>query len=213
MIVLVTGFESNARGLNASEVLIKSLEEYLTPQLLKYQNSLRFSIIPGNTNILGDIFDELVECYSPDICVFTGQAPGRNKITLERIATNIKNFKKPDRAGNLSLGEKIIADGEAAYFSTLPKLENLVAILEENNIPAAISNYAGNHLCNQILYQALHFSQVHNSAIESGFVHIPILPEQVIRGSSYLKDASELPFMSLEMSRKALSLILVNLLA
>ena len=208
MVVLVTGFEPNDDGINASEVLVKSLVENLPLTLTECRELLRFEVMPGNTNLLEDALKQSFQVPSPDFCLFTGQAPGRNKITIERIATNLKDFKTPDKAGNLPVGEKILPNGEAAYFSTISNLEELVTILEKNNIPAAISNYGGNHLCNQLLYHALHFGIINNLKIKSAFIHLPLLPEQVIKERKF----SDSPFMPIEMTRMALSLIIKTIL-
>ena len=208
MVVLVTGFEPNDDGINASEVVVKSLAENLPLELTECRELLRFEVMPGNTNLLEDALKEAFQIHSPDFCIFTGQAPGRNKITIERIATNLKDFRAPDKAANLPVGEKIVQNGEAAYLSTISNLEELVSILENNNIPAAISNHGGNHLCNQLLYHALHFSSLNTLKIQSTFIHLPILPEQVIKEQKVYNS----PFMPLEMTRLALSLIIKTIL-
>lgn len=208
MVVLVTGFEPNDNGINASEVVVKSLAQNLPLELSECRELIRFEVMPGNTNLLEDALKQAFQVHSPDFCLFTGQAPGRNKITIERIATNLKDFRVPDKAGNLPVGEKIVPSGEAAYFSTLSNLEDLVSIVENNNIPVAISNCSGNHLCNQLLYHALHLARINNLKIQSAFLHLPILPEQVIKELKF----SNSPFMPLEMTRIALSLIIKTIL-
>lgn len=201
MKILLTGFEPNDYGLNASELVIRSLKANPPPEIVNYLDSLRFEVMVGNTDQLENSLHQVFEQYSPDICIFTGQSD-RNKITIERIATNLRNFRTPDKAGNAPKGQKISEDGSAAYWSTLPNLDSLVSLLESHNIPAAISNYGGTHLCNQILYHALHFTSTYSLNMKAGFIHIPVLPEQVI------KYWPEFPFMPLEMTRKALSLII-----
>lgn len=205
MIVLLTGFEPNNNGLNASELVIKSLAENPTPEIEQYMDSMYFEIMPGNTDILENSVAKALKQYSPDICILTGQSD-RNKVTPERIATNIRHFVTPDRAGNTPKAKKITQDGPAAYWSTLPGLDDLPLVLEQHNIPAAISNHGGTHLCNQIFYHALHFAAVNSSNLKSGFIHIPVLPEQVI------KDWPKFPFMPIEMTRKALSLIIKHVI-
>lgn len=202
MVVLVTGFKPNGEELNASELLVNSLKANPPQELTKYINLLRFEIFPSNTLTLEGNCERILKIHNPRVCILTGQAPSRNKITIERIATNLKDFKSPDQAGNSPKGEKIKLDTPAAYWSTLPNIEALVLSLEKKSIPAAISNDCGNHLCNQAFYHILHFAKSRNSTMKAGFVHIPILPEQVI------KHWSKSPFMPIEMTRDALSTIL-----
>jgi pyroglutamyl-peptidase len=74
--------------------------------------------------------------------------------------------------------------------------------LENQNIPADYSFYCGQHLCNHILYSSLHFAERFSLSHKSGFVHIPLLPEQVTR------QHRDSPYMPLEMSRKAMVIVI-----
>ncbi|MGI8501805.1 MAG: hypothetical protein ACR2LR_11775 [Hassallia sp.] len=202
MRVLLTGFEPNDDGLNASELIVTSLQNNPPQELSNYMNCIDFKIMPANTNILGQVVEQTLKAYSPDICILIGQARGYNKITFERMAKNLRHFVTLDKAGNAPKGEKVVPDGPVAYWSSLPQQESLVSLLETNNIPARISNDCGTHLCNQIFYHVLHWREIHKCNIKVGFVHIPVLPEQVI------KFWSESPFMPMDMTRKALLLII-----
>jgi pyroglutamyl-peptidase len=86
MVVLVTGFEPNDDEINTSEVVVKSLAENLPLELIECRELLRFEVMPGNTNLLEDALKQAFQVHAPDFCLFTGQAPGRNKITIERMA-------------------------------------------------------------------------------------------------------------------------------
>lgn len=204
MKVLITGFEPNDDGLNASELLVKSLRDRPPSKISQYIDCIDFKIMPGNTNTLGEIVDETLRTTLPDICIGIGQARGYNKITLERMAKNLRYFVTLDRAGNAPKGTLIIKDAPVAYWNSLPNQENLVSLLENHNIPAKISNDCGTHLCNQVFYHFLDWKAINNSQMKVGFVHIPVLPEQVIK---YWQEA---PFMSMDMLREALSLIIAN---
>ena len=202
MRVLITGFEPNDDGLNASELVVMSLRDNPPQILSQYINDINFKIMPGNTCSLGQVVDATLKAFLPDICICIGQARGYNKIALERMAKNLRSFTTPDKANNAPKGELITTEGPVAYWASLPDQDSLVSLLESHNIPAKISNDCGSHLCNQIFYHMLHWKDVHRSDMEVGFVHIPALPEQVI------KYWPESPFMPMEMTRKALSLII-----
>ena len=205
MTILLTGFEPNDRSLNASQILVESLAKNLPESLTKYSDLIHCEIMPGDTNKLDSILSDRIDFYQPKFCVFVGQAPGRNKISIERIATNLKDFNSSDRAGNLPKNESIEKDGPVAYWSNLPHLETIIEKLNNANIPAAFSNYAGNHLCNQILYQGLHYATIDRLDLKCGFVHIPPLPIQV------KTQWEQSPFMTLDMTRNALEIILSEL--
>ncbi len=176
--ILVTGFEPNDDGLNASQVVVASLISDVPPALESLSDCLRFAILPGNTNILTETIVALIDDHQPGVCLLVGQAPGRSKVTFERVATNLRDFMVADRAGNVETGSRIFAEAPAAYFSTLdaPQLAKLV---ESTGIPAAPSNHAVNHLCNQALFVALHYAATRDVPVKSVFMHIPLLPSQV----------------------------------
>ena len=111
----------------------------------------------------------------PNLILCVGQAGGRDAVTPERIAVNIRDARIPDNAGNQPLGEFVVSDGPAAYFSTVPVKEMAEAI-RNAHIPAAVSNSAGAFVCNDVLYTLLH--HYHGSTTRVGFIHVPYLPEQ-----------------------------------
>ena len=180
MKILITGFEPNDDGLNASKILIQSISTDLTSLLEPSNTEFIFEILPPDTESVKDTLYTKVETHNPDICVFIGQAPGRNKIGLERIAINLKDFGAPDGKGNHPKGELIEPEGLVAYWSTVQNLQEIVEVLNNKRIPAFLSNNGGYHLCNQVLYHGLHLADQSNSEMKCCFIHIPPLPEQVI---------------------------------
>ena len=206
MRILLTGFEPNDDGLNASELVVRSIQENPPSELLPYRDLIECRVLPGNTELLGEHIYQMLDYLSPDICLLTGQARGYNKLVVERFAINLRFFVTLDRVGNAPKGLPVERQGAAAYLSSLPDLEQIISRLETENIPAAISNHGGTHLCNQSFYHALHFAHRKRPQMQVGFVHIPALPEQVIH---YWPES---PFMPKEMTRSALSLIILLLL-
>ena len=77
--------------------------------------------------------------------------------------------------------------------------------IKNEGIPVELSLTAGAFLCNQVLYQALHwFSNKSNKGLV-GFIHVPSLPEQVCRRGTIT------PSMALETSLKAVRIALETL--
>lgn len=204
MKVLITGFEPNDDGLNASEIVVYSLRDDLPQILSHHSQSMVHKILPGDTNRLGQVIEQTLTDVKPDICIGIGQARGYNRLVLERMAKNLRYFVSLDKAGNAPKGEPIIQDAPIAYWHSLSEQDSLIPMLESHNIPARISNDCGTHLCNQAFYHCLHWRERYEPDMQVGFVHIPALPEQVI------KHWPESPFMPLEMTRQALSLIIVR---
>ena len=204
MKVLITAFEPNDNTLNASELVVNSLQSNPTQELRQYVDCLKFQIMPGDTNSLGEVVNRTLNELSPDICLGIGQARGYNCIALERMAKNLRYFVTLDRMGNAPKGKLIVDDTPVAYWSSWPEQDSLVSLLESHNIPARVSNDCGTHLCNQVFYHCLHWREIYKPSLQVGFVHIPILPEQVI--ASWHNS----PFMPMEMTRRALSLIIAS---
>lgn len=207
MSVLITGFKAKNGMINASENLLQSLIDQYPAALTPWQEEVYLKIVGDSTHTIKDELIQLLNDVRPECCVFIGQAPGRNNITLESIATNYRFLGPPEKVGDAPVGDKIETNGPAAYMSTLPNLAVMVDRLKAEGIPAAISNNGGNSLCNQILYHGLHFAAENESIPNCGFLHIPALPEQVIN------QCPQHPFMPLEMSKQAVAIVVEALMA
>ena len=194
--ILVTGFGPYHEPTNASGELVRSLRSDLPPELVYLASRLAFKVIHCDQSSRQSEYESLetelqglLERYTPVLCIHTGQAPPNNRITVEKIATN--SFMR----------ETIDPERPVAYWSNLPGTDGLKSVLEDRGIPAAYSFYAGQHLCNHILYSSRYFAETRALPHRSGFIHIPILPEQVT-GQHHKS-----PFMALQMTRRALSLV------
>lgn len=197
-VILVTGFDYQD-SMNASGVLVHSLKDKLTEELMPIRGALAFEVITCDETsretehmTLELQLSELLKRHSPDVCIHIGQAPPYNKITIEKIATN--SFRR----------EFIDPDGPVGYWANLPGTDDLRSVLEQEGIPTCYSFNCGQHTCNHILYSSLHFSVNAGHSHMAGFIHIPVLPEQVV---TQYRDS---PHMTLDTSRKALSLIITH---
>ena len=113
--------------------------------------------------------------FRPDAIISVGLAGGRQAVTPERIGVNIRDARIPDNEGHQPVGEFVVPQGPAAYFSTLPVLD-MVKAMESRGIPATVSNSAGAFVCNDVLYTLLHHYA--GTSVRVGFVHVPRVPEQ-----------------------------------
>lgn len=118
--------------------------------------------------------------HCPDIVLALGQAEGRCDFSVERVAINVMDARMPDNAGQQPIDLPVIADGPAAYFSTLP-IKALVSGLKASGFAASVSQTAGTFVCNQVFYALQH--ALAGQGVYSGFVHLPLLPEQAANGS------------------------------
>lgn len=110
-----------------------------------------------------------------DVVLSVGMAAGRDAVTPERIAVNIRDARIPDNAGNQPRGEFVAPDGPAAYFATVP-VEKMAQAIRDRQIRATVSNSAGAYVCNDVMYSLLHHFA--GTAVKAGFIHVPQLPQQ-----------------------------------
>lgn len=115
----------------------------------------------------------------PVALIAVGQAGGRDKISLERVAVNLIDARIPDNDGLQPIDEPVVPGGPNAYFSGLPIKAMLVA-LQAAGYPAEISYTAGSYVCNQVFYALCHALR-ERPEVAGGFVHVPFLDNQAPR--------------------------------
>jgi pyroglutamyl-peptidase len=170
---LITGFEPFlSRTKNPSMEILPLLEEALK------RDQVQTIVLPV---VFDQVFEQVKEAiisFQPDVILHLGLAENRNKIALERVAINIKDARGPDNKGQIPTDEVIVAEGENAYFSTLP-LRTFEQALKDKDIPVYISNTAGTYVCNNVMYHTLHFLKTNKlDHIDAGFIHLPLMKEQ-----------------------------------
>ncbi|BDG47593.1 MULTISPECIES: pyroglutamyl-peptidase I [Parageobacillus] len=173
--LLLTGFVPFLEfPINPTEQIAKNLDEKIIGDYQVYGRILPVDFSESAAKCL-----EYLEQIQPDVVISLGLAAGRTKITPERIAINCKDGG-PDNRGMQAQDERIVEDGPAAYFSTLP-VRRFVNVLNEKGYPAQISNTAGTYLCNNVMYSVLHKVQSENMPVKAGFVHLPASHELAIQ--------------------------------
>ena len=168
--LLITGFDAfNAQSVNPSWEAVQRLPDTIGEyELCKLQ-------LPTLYREAARMLLEKAEEICPDVIISVGQAGGRDAVTPERIAVNIRAARIGDNAGILLDGERIAPEGPAAYFATLP-VEAMRDAIREISVPGAVSNTAGAFVCNDVMYSALH--RYAGTAVRCGFIHVPYMPEQ-----------------------------------
>jgi pyroglutamyl-peptidase len=130
----------------------------------------------------GKASDQLAQAlhlWQPQLVLALGLAGGRSEVSLERVAINLDDARIPDNAGQQPIDAAVVHGAPAAYFATLP-LKAIVRDLRAAGLPAAVSNTAGNFVCNHVFYALMH-SLATGPAWQhtrGGFIHLPYLPEQ-----------------------------------
>ncbi|WP_224268043.1 peptidase [Haloprofundus salinisoli] len=138
-------------------------------------------VLPVEYAAAADEMATLVADYDPDVIVSTGLAAGRSAVSVERIGINTNDCGGvADNADAEPRNERIDADGADAYFSTLPVVSVVESLLNAG-IPARVSNTAGTHLCNNILYNARALVEREGLETPMGFVHMPLTPKMAAK--------------------------------
>jgi pyroglutamyl-peptidase len=143
-----------------------------------------------------EVVGEAIERLHPAIVLSIGQAGGRSRIGVERVAINVDDARIPDNAGAQPVDEMIAANGPPAYFATIP-VKAIARAIRAAGIPAEVSNSAGTYVCNHVMYGVLHFLAASGNRARAGFIHVPYAESQVL-------DKRDAPAMSLESMTKAI---------
>lgn len=195
--ILVTGFEPfGGSDVNPSIMACRSLEG-------RVFNGYRVEVeeIPLRYVEVRPRLHEAFERHSPSAVVCTGQS-GAATFNVERVAINVADARIPYNCGDKPYDRLIVEGGPAAYFTRLP-YRRLLRALEEAKVPCSLSNSAGTFGCNHVFYELMHHLSVKGLEIPAGFIHVPSLPEQVLKK----KTAS----MSLETTVRGLEAVLMEL--
>lgn len=189
---LITGFEPfGGETINPSwEAVLRLPEEINGYALTKLLIPVAFR------SAVERVIEKAAE-IAPDVILCIGQAGGRNAITPELVGINLRHAAIPDNNGNQPIDEPIVAEGAAAYFSTLP-VRSMAEAINAAGVTSRLSYSAGAYVCNEVLYTLL--SHYHTSRTRIGFIHVPYATEQ-----------GKEPAMPLESMVKALTVAIEHL--
>ena len=192
--VLVTGFEPFGDSpVNPSQLLVEALAAEPPAGV-----ELATAVLPVSYAHAAEELTGAVRAAGPDFVVCFGQADGRPGISVERFALNLDDAESSDNDGAVSAAA-IDPEGPVAYPSTVP-VDEIVAALRAEGIPAATSRDAGGFLCNHVFYALMALLARERPAVRGGFVHVPLLPEQAL--------AKAAPSMGLETLIRAAQILL-----
>jgi pyroglutamyl-peptidase len=179
--ILITGFDPfGGESVNpAREAVLRLPDTVGGYQITKLE-------IPTVFGLAAETVLRAAEELRPHAILCVGQAGGRDAMTPEAVAINLREASIPDNAGNMPVNTPVIEGAPAAYFATIP-VRDMVAAMKDRGIPARLSYSAGAFVCNDLLYTLLHHYS--GTDVQVGFIHVPYLPHQAKEG---------VPFMTLE---------------
>lgn len=171
--VLLTGFEPfDGEIINPSWEMVKQLhaQHFSGAEIIACQ-------LPCVFGRSIDVLNAAIDRYQPAVVLAVGQAGGRQRLSVERVAINVIDARIADNNGQQPIDQRIVADGPAAYFATLP-IKGMVRAMLDQGIPAEVSQTAGTFVCNQVMYGLLHRLAHEHYPVRGGFIHVPYLPQQ-----------------------------------
>ena len=168
--LLITGFEPfGGEEINPSWEAVNLLDDEINGYSL---TKLRIPVVFGEA---AEMVIASADEIRPDAILCIGQAGGRDAITPELAAINLRYARIPDNKGNQPKDEPIIESCDTAYFSTLP-MRKIAEAIDSFGIPARLSYSAGAYVCNDLLYTLLH--RYNGEKTRVGFIHVPYSTEQ-----------------------------------
>ena len=184
-VILVTGFECfGGEKINPSWEICQRLPREIAGARLET------CLVPCEFRRAIEVAAEAIERHRPSMVISLGQAGGRSRIGVERVAINVDDARIPDNAGAQPVDEMIAANGPPAYFATIP-VKAMAQAIRAAGIPAEVSNSAGTYVCNHVMYGVLHFLAASGNKARAGFIHVPFAEAQVL-------DKKDVPAMSIE---------------
>ena len=171
--VLLTSFEAfDGRPLNSSLEVGRVLASQPPPGVV-----LDWLVLPVVAGKCLEQAWERIESDAPALVLALGQAAGTTALHVEQQAVNVHDFVIPDNAGNQPRQGFIHLDGPAFYPTTVPT-RRILQEIQRREIPARLSTSAGTYICNHLLYGLLHRAARTRRPHQTGFIHLPLLPEQ-----------------------------------
>ncbi|MBR0303867.1 MAG: pyroglutamyl-peptidase I [Clostridia bacterium] len=185
--ILITAFDSfGDRCYNPTEKMLGMLPDDGVEKLL----------LPTSFSRAPELLRAKIEEISPAAVICTGLASGRDRVSLEFAALNIKDADISDNDGERASGESVIPCKPNALFTTLD-LGAYSKIIRDAGVPCRVSYHAGTFVCNCVYYHLL------SLCVPGVFIHIP---DDGI--SAPREDATQL---RLEDSARAVSIVISEL--
>ena len=121
--------------------------------------------------------DAAIDAHRPHAVLLLGEACTRGAVSIERVAFNAREYAIADNAGAVVRGMPVVEGGPETHAAALP-VDDLLAAVRTQGIPAECSSDAGRFLCNEVMFHVLERRARDAAPAFAGFIHLPQLPEQ-----------------------------------
>ena len=172
--VLVTGFTPfGGERTNPSWEIVRALPDSIAGYRIE---KLR---VPTEFGKAIEVASKAIDKWQPQVVLCFGQAGGRSRMSVERVAINVDDARIADNAGRQLIDQPIRRNAPAAYFCTVP-VKAMVAGMARAGVPAEVSNSAGTFVCNHLIYGVLHHIACKGYTTRAGFIHVPFMEMQIV---------------------------------
>lgn len=174
MVTLVQGFGPfGGLPTNPSELLVRNLAERHDPGIVT-------AVLPVSLREVAQAVPRLMAEHRPQVWLGVGLAAGRTALSLEAAGLNLADWpqESADCDGVAVARVPAAPCGPAAHLTTLP-VERILSAWREAGIPGYLSLTAGSYLCNFSFYLAAQAASDLGLDCRVGFLHVPLLPDQV----------------------------------
>jgi pyroglutamyl-peptidase len=169
---LITGFDTFGNNtFNPSEMVVNALPEEI--DLPQGKLVVSTTVLSTCCKQSWKQLQQALSRTNPDVLLLTGLAQKRDRLSIERFALNIRDYRIPDNAGHTWKGAQIVRGAPEALRTSVP-LDELEEELWDMDYPCEISNYAGTFVCNDAYFRALNYYETHDKPRVVLFVHLPL---------------------------------------
>ena len=172
--VLVTGFQPfGGSDDNPSRRIVSALDENPIPGV-----RVHTGLLPVTWSRSWPVLQSLIESHEPDLILLLGQSGKRPSVTVERFALNFGQGRLADNDG-VAREPGSLVEGAPLALQATHDVERAVAAMVAAGVEARPSHDAGAFLCNAVLFHPLAAAR---PGTRAGFIHVPMLPGQLVAG-------------------------------
>lgn len=172
--VLVTGFDPFYNNeTNPSQQVVEALPNFLEVPEMETRVTLTRLVLPScceSWDIINNQLDSTA--YKTTLVIMLGLANKRDRISLERVALNVQDYRIPDNKGHQWEHNRIKKKAPMAL-ETETDVCTLKTMLEEHGYPAEVSYHAGTFICNDVYFRVLNKQRKREDLATVLFVHLP----------------------------------------
>ncbi len=174
--VLVAGFDAfDKLDANPSQTIVETLGTSIKLPGRKDEVFLDTLVLPTCCNKAWGKLKRKMDANKNEYSavILTGVAAKREKISLERFALNIRDYRIKDNGGHQYLDELIEEDAPDAL-KTPFSVATMSKALTKNGVVCEVSNHAGTFICNEVYYKCLRYQDGQRHPAQVLFVHLPL---------------------------------------